>query len=259
MGVPMVAGGKLFGLLHLENREPNAYTEEHAALAQTFANQAGIAIEKAQLYQDALRAADRRAVLHRISQDIVRFSQDSEQIYAAIHEAAWKLMPCDVFMIVLRDQARNENLPVYTVESGKRLELGRVPGTRGLAGSVIGSGMSMILKSNVEVEQRSAFHFGSSKRVQSVVAVPLRAGDEIIGMISAQSYEPYAYAASRLRHLLDAGSRQCREENPAGTEAGHLVRQRQCLPPGRESTAHCHGIWVSEFRRTGESDVPRRG
>ena len=34
---------------------PNFYTEEHAALVQTFANQAGIAIEKAQLYQDALR------------------------------------------------------------------------------------------------------------------------------------------------------------------------------------------------------------
>ena len=103
MGVPMVAGEKVFGLINLENRKPNFYTEEHAALAQTFANQAGIAIEKAQLYQAALRAAERRAVLHRISQDIVRFNQDPEQIYAAIHDAACKLMSCDVFMIILRD------------------------------------------------------------------------------------------------------------------------------------------------------------
>jgi GAF domain-containing protein len=49
--VPMVAGDKVFGLLNLENQKPNFYTEEHAALVQTFANQAGIAIEKAQLYQ----------------------------------------------------------------------------------------------------------------------------------------------------------------------------------------------------------------
>jgi len=193
IGAPMVAGHKVFGLLNLENQKPNFYTEEHAALVQTFANQAGIAIEKAQLYQDALRAADRRAVLHRISQDIVRFSQDAQQIYVAIHEAAEKLMPCDVFMIILRDEARHENVFVYAVEAGKRLELERVPGMGGLTGSVIDSGMSLILKSNLEVEQRDVFHFGSPRHVQSVVAVPLRTGDQITGMISAQSYKPYAY------------------------------------------------------------------
>ena len=189
----MVAGDKVFGLLNLENRKPNFYTEEQAALVQTFANQAGIAIEKAQLYQDALRAADRRAVLHRISQDIVRFNQDPEQIYAAIHEAACKLMSCDVFMIILRDETRNENVPVYTVEVGKRFELERVPGASGLAGSVINNGKSLILRNDVEIEQQEVFHFGSARHVQAVVAVPLRTGDQVIGMISAQSYEPYAY------------------------------------------------------------------
>jgi PAS domain S-box-containing protein len=195
IGVPMVAGGKVFGLLNLENREPNFYTDEHAALAQTFANQAGIAIEKAQLYEEALRAADRRAVLHRISQDIVRFTQDSEQIYAAIHEAACKLMSCDVFMIILRDEISNENVPVYNVEMGKRFELDRVPGASGLAGSVIDDDESLILRNGVEIEQREVVHFGSARHVQSVVAVPLRKGDQAIGMISAQSYEPHAYDA----------------------------------------------------------------
>ncbi len=193
IGVPMVAGDKVFGLLNLENRKPNFYTEEHAALAQTFANQAGIAIEKAQLYQDALRAAERRAVLHRISQDIVRFTQDSEQIYAAIHEAACKLMPCDVFMIILRNEATNENISVYAVEAGKRFELERAPGAKGLTGMVINSGKSLIFRNEAEIEQQEVLHFGSAKHVQAVVAAPLRTGDQVTGMISAQSYEPHAY------------------------------------------------------------------
>ncbi|HSA99005.1 MAG TPA: GAF domain-containing protein, partial [Anaerolineales bacterium] len=193
IGIPMGAGDKVFGLLNLENREPNFYTEEHTALAQTFANQAGIAIEKAQLYQDALRAAERRAVLHRISQDIVRFSQDSEQIYTAIYEAACKLMVCDVFMIILRDEAKDENIPVYTVEAGKRFALERVPGAKGLTGLVINNGTSLILRNEAEIEQREVFHFGSAKHARSVIAVPLRIGDQIIGMISAQSYEPDAF------------------------------------------------------------------
>lgn len=193
IGAAMAAGDKVFGLLNLESRTPNYYTEEQAALVQTFANQAGIAIEKAQLYQDAVRAADRRAVLHRISQDIVRFSQDSEQIYAAIHEAAYRLMTCDVFMIILRDETKDENVSVYAVEAGERFTLERVPGAKGLTGLVINNGKSLILRNEAEIALREIFHFGSARHVQAVVAVPLRAGDQIIGMISAQSYEPYAY------------------------------------------------------------------
>jgi PAS domain S-box-containing protein len=193
MGVPIVVEDKVFGLINLDHRAQNFYTKEHAAVVQTFANQAGIAIEKAQLYEAALRAAERRAVLHRISQDIVRFSQDAEQIYDAIHEATRKLMTCDVFIITLRDETEHGNVAVYTVESGKRLQRQGVPGSKGLTRHVIHHGKSLILRNEMEIEQREVFHFGSTRHVQSVVAVPLRAGSQVIGMISAQSYEPYAY------------------------------------------------------------------
>jgi len=193
MGAPIVQGDKILGLISFAHRAPNLYTEEHAAIVQTFANQAGIAIEKAQLYRDALLAAERRAVLHRISQDIVRFSQDSEQIYAAIHEAASKLMPCDVFIITLRDAGKNKNISVYTVEAGNRLEPQGVPVSKGLTGTVINEGKSIILRNDEEIGQREVFHFGSPRHVQSVVSVPLRMSDQVIGMISAQSYKPYAY------------------------------------------------------------------
>ena len=75
----------------------------------------------------------------------------------------------------------------------KRFALESVPGAKGLTGLVINNGKSLILRNEVEIEQREIFHFGSARHVQAVVAVPLRTGDQIIGMISAQSYEPYAY------------------------------------------------------------------
>jgi PAS domain S-box-containing protein len=193
MCVPMAAGDKVFGLINLESERPNFFTEEHAGLLQTFANQAGIAIEKAQLYQDALRAAERRAVLHRISQDIVRFTQDSEQIYAAIHEAAEKLMPCDVFTISLRDEKKDENVSVYSIEMGKRYQPTSAPANIGLSAVVINGGKSIILRDGMEISRREVLRFGSPRQVQSVIAVPLRTNGQIIGMISAQSYEAYAY------------------------------------------------------------------
>jgi len=193
MGVPLVVREKVVGLINLDNRLSNFYTEEQSALAQTFANQAGIAIEKARLYEDALQASERRAVLHRISQEIIRFSQDSEQIYTAIHDAAGKLMPCDVFILTLKDEKKSQNTAVYTVEAGNRLEALSVPGSTGLTGAVIDQGKSIILRNELEIEQRAAVHFGSSRQVQSVIAVPMRISDRVIGMISAQSYKAYAY------------------------------------------------------------------
>ena len=193
LGIPMVAGTRIFGLISLEIQRPNLFTEEYTGIIQTFANQAGIAIEKAQLYQDALQAAERRSVLHRISQDIVRFSQDSEQIYAAIHDAAGKLMNCDVFIITLRNEKSGENTSVYTIEAGNRLEAQSVPGSKGLTGAVINEGKSIILKNDIEIGRREVLHFGSARHVQSVVAVPMRMSGRVIGMISAQSYRSYAY------------------------------------------------------------------
>jgi len=195
MRVPLVAREKVFGLINLESEQPNLFTEEYAGILQTFANQAGIAIEKAQLYQDALRAAERRAVLHRISQDIVRFTQDSEQIYTAIHEATQKLMRCDVFIISLHDDKKDENISVYTVEMENRYPPEGVPDDQGLTGFVISEGKSLILRNETEIGQREVLHFGSLRHVQSIVAVPLRVNDQVIGMISAQSYEAYAYDA----------------------------------------------------------------
>ena len=195
MGTPMVAGDQVFGLISLGSQRPNSFTREHAAIIQTFASQAGIAIEKAQLYQDALRAAEKRAVLHRISQDIVRFNQDSEQIYTAIHEAARKLMACDVFIISLRDEKEGHNISVYTVEDRKRYDPFVVPSNKGLMATVINEGKSLILRSKMEIQQKEGLHFGSPTHVQSVVAVPLRINNQVIGMISTQSYEAQAYEA----------------------------------------------------------------
>ncbi|HEX5809387.1 MAG TPA: GAF domain-containing protein [Anaerolineales bacterium] len=193
MGIPMVVGETVFGFINLGSAFPDLYSEEHRAIAQTFASQAAIAIEKTQLYRDALQAAERRAVLHRISQDIVRFSQDSEQIYSAIHDAAGKLMPCDVFMIILRDETKSKNLCVYIVEAGQRLTIDSIAGSGGLTGAVISEGKSLILRSSQEISQPEVTHFGADKQVQSAVAVPLRVGSQVIGMISAQSYKPFSY------------------------------------------------------------------
>jgi PAS domain S-box-containing protein len=57
VGVPLIAQEQLIGWLSLHHSEPRAYTRHHAALAQTIANQAAIAIQNAKLYGQARRLA----------------------------------------------------------------------------------------------------------------------------------------------------------------------------------------------------------
>lgn len=191
LAIPLVYKGNAIGLATLDSHTANRYTQEDADFAFAIANQAAIAIGNAKLYQEALRASERRAVLHRISQDVIRFTQDVENIYNSIHEAAGKLMSCDVFRIALRDESAQENVFAYTMEAGVRYNLPNAPASEGLTGKVVDSGEGLIL--HTEEETGGYPRFGSERHVRSAVAVPMRIGGKIIGMISAQSYEPNSY------------------------------------------------------------------
>jgi PAS domain S-box-containing protein len=193
LGVPMIAQDRVIGFINLDSREANAFTEREATIVQTFANSVAIAIGNARLYRDAVRAAERRAVLHQISQQVVRFAEDSEQIYAAIHEAASKLMACDVFTISLRNTASGKNDFVYRVEGSHRYPFESIAVNTGLTSKIISTGASIILHNVEEIEKSGALRFGPPKHVQSAVLVPMRIGERVVGTISAQSYQPHAY------------------------------------------------------------------
>jgi response regulator RpfG family c-di-GMP phosphodiesterase len=55
MYVPMVARGQVIGLLEVQSYRLNAYGAEHAALLGPVANQIGLSVQNAQLYEEAQR------------------------------------------------------------------------------------------------------------------------------------------------------------------------------------------------------------
>lgn len=194
MGVPLFVRDRVIGFITLDSRQVSAYDEHTARLAQAFANQAAIAIENARLYQNAVRSAERRAILHRVSQDVAAAVRDPEQTYRAIHDATRQMMSCDAFVISLLDEERDEIEALYLFERDRRYPVHRIAAGQGLSGQVIQSGETIILDDLAAIEGRSnVLHFGEPQSVQSLLAVPMRSGEKVIGMISAQSYQPHAY------------------------------------------------------------------
>ena len=90
MGAPLVTKGQVSGILVLHHTEPNYYSAQDASLVMAFANQAAVAIENAQLYEQAqqLAVVEERQRLARELHDSVTQTLYSVTLYAqAAHMA----------------------------------------------------------------------------------------------------------------------------------------------------------------------------
>lgn len=56
MALPIIINRQIIGVLDIQSREPNAFTDEDISVLQTLANQIAIAIENARLYREASEA-----------------------------------------------------------------------------------------------------------------------------------------------------------------------------------------------------------
>jgi PAS domain S-box-containing protein/putative nucleotidyltransferase with HDIG domain len=193
LGVPMIVRDRVIGILSIDSKQPDYFTQESIRLVSAFASQAASTIENARLYEEAIQAAERRAILHRASQEIASASQDPEQVYAAVHRAAGQMMPAKAFAITLLEEQSQETIGVYLVDKGGRAPIDRVPAGVGLSGLVISTGRPVITNDLTVDPIPGSVHFGEEEEVRSILAVPLRLGEKVIGMLSVQSYEPHAY------------------------------------------------------------------
>ena len=205
MGVPLVTSNGVIGCLTLDSYQEDAFDEDGARLTQIFATQAAIAIENARLYRNARDFSTRQRVLHQVSQEIIRTGADLDQLYSRIHRAASKLMPTDAFVISILDEDTDMIEAAYLWEHNERHESRHLPRGSGLSGYVIETGEPILAYDYIEqVEYRAmdVVHFGSGEQVRSLLAVPMRLGERVIGMLSAQSYRTHHYTAAD-QEILD--------------------------------------------------------
>ncbi len=195
LAAPLMASGNLIGSIGIVHYgAENGLQERDMDLLERFAQQAALAVENVRLYQKAVQAAEKQHALHLASQNIVA-ALTPEKMYAAVHAAVRQVMPAEAFMIALLSRKRDYFIPVYVIDQGARFKSPPFPSDQGLSGEVLRTGQTMHIHSVQALEKKKKVpHFGFDRRVQSVLAVPMRLKGEIIGVLSTQSYAPYAYS-----------------------------------------------------------------
>ncbi|GAB4477077.1 MAG: hypothetical protein Kow0088_15490 [Anaerolineales bacterium] len=199
----LLSRNKPFGILALEGLPNLKFDEELLELVSVFGDQAALSLHNASLYSQAKRDAERRAALHEASQKLIKAGYDFETMYSTLHRAIASVMPAEAVVISLQDKGNQKIMVEYAIDRGGRIPKQVIPAGKGLSGWVINHGNSLKIDDVTQEPQikEIALHFGSDEPIRSLIAVPLLHQQEVLGMISAQSYSPCAYTEEDVKWL----------------------------------------------------------
>ena len=145
MSVPLFSQGNLTGFLNIDSRLPNFFTQDHALIAQTFANQAAIAIENARLFLEENR---RSTIIEAIASLANEIATTREILPALdkIAERALSLLNAGTVAFYLL-QEDDETIKVVTVQGAyeKELKSRSIKIGEGITGNIIADGKPEIV------------------------------------------------------------------------------------------------------------------
>lgn len=178
IAAPLVAGSDVLGVLIVWSED---LTEEELPSVSALAQQAAVALERADLYEDAMRRVFEMEALRKTTLDMTR-QLDLPRLLRVIVERAASLVGTKGGGLYLYRPEREElelvvshNLgPDYT---GTRLKVGE-----GLSGRVILTGEPLVVEGYSNWENRSSKYEDTT--FGGVLAIPLKWGDKPVGVLN---------------------------------------------------------------------------
>ena len=198
LGAPLIHRGEFLGVLNLDHPQPDAFSEEDAELAQALASQAAIALHMARQFQAEQRRAERYAVLNEV---ITAISQlDLRSLLEVVYHKISALTDTSTFFIGLHDAEAGTVHLVGSYDHGLPRPDEIQADTVGMTGRVLQTRESVIIMDSEE----ESFPEGTlvdDEVPRSLIMIPLIAQDEVVGVISVQSYQPHAYSPDDITML----------------------------------------------------------
>jgi|GEM_PF-679753 len=197
----------------LDGRRPTVETME---LLELFANQAAVVIEGARLYEEARRVGEERAALIEIGRALSepQAQRDLQAVYQTIYEQVRRVMPTDAFLVSRYFAKENRMFIDYLIDEEvlyppQEYETFKVQMRNLLFEEKVGYIFSTALEydSFINKDEPDAAEdlIGNPHPSESLLFVPIRYGDEVLGLLSAQSYQPHAYTRRHLELLREIG------------------------------------------------------
>jgi len=207
VSAPILARDQLVGVLTLVHPSPGFFNQDHLALAQAIADQAGIAVLNARLYADSQRQARVMTALAE-SAAAINATLKLDDVLQRILEQISQALQVEVVSLALIDPQTQEL--VYRASTGKyresvvgiRLSMGQ-----GVAGWVAREGRGAVVP-NVQADPR--FFKGVDKltgfETRAIACAPIRSRGQVIGVLQALNPSEGVFDPDALLVLTGIGS-----------------------------------------------------
>jgi len=204
MGVPLMGHGQVLGVLDVVDTNPaRTFSQEDEWLLALFAGQAAIALRNAQLFADLQRRVVQLDALRQIGES-VDLRRGLDDLLGQIYLQTERMMRVDNFYVALYDDRRREFTFAYYVEEGERREpaLKSWPLGTGLTSEIVRQRSPIITDDYLtECQRRGVSASGTPGKAW--LGVPLIAGDQVLGVINASSFQPdYRYTPEQIQVML---------------------------------------------------------
>ena len=191
MGVPLIARNKLIGYLNLDSRKVNFYTQEHATIAQTFGNQAAIAIENVQLFKtEQIRHHESETL--RQTAEAITSSLDIRQVLDAILNNLSMVIPYDSAALFLVEGDKVRITAGMGFPDNERVVGSLFSANNALLQEVWETGNPLILE-NAQSDPRFE-KWAAADHVRGWMGIPLAVRGQMIGCLTLDSFKTGAYS-----------------------------------------------------------------
>ena len=200
MGVPLLRDGKVEGVFYLGKPEPGAFTSRQSELAQTFADQAVIAIENARLFDELkerttelTEALEQQTATAGVLDVISRSIGQTEPVFEAILHSAAHLCDTSFAHLALCEDDGLRHAAVYGGTPEWEAYRQEHPILRPLPSSAIGRVLATKMPVHIhDAVDDQAFRDGDPGRLsvvnllgaRTILSVPLLKGSGIVGVIT---------------------------------------------------------------------------
>ncbi|GHO61059.1 GAF domain-containing sensor histidine kinase [Ktedonobacter robiniae] len=214
--VPLCKGdGSIIGFLTpdspLDGQRPSPETVD---VLEVFASQATGVIEWAHLYEEAQHSSQERAALIEIGRALSapEALRDLSTVYQVLYAQLCRVMPVDGFFVTRCDFARDKMYADYIIDEDISYPSPEPQSPISpWIGYMLTEHLTYCFLTAQEHEDFVLQHtdrtkvilFGSKRRSESLIFVPVHYGDEAIGMLSVQSYQPHVYTQRHVQMIKE--------------------------------------------------------
>lgn len=198
LGAPLIHRGEFMGELNLDSPEPHTFSPEDAELAYNLAIHIASALHNARQYEDKQRRAERFRAVSEVSQAISQLELRS--VLDLVYRNVSRLMDTTTFFIGLYDQEAEIVRLVGSYDHGVPRSDEVQSAQEGITGLVIRTCQPLIILD----DQRDPLPeeiIIDGEVPRSLLMMPLITKDDIVGVISVQSYEPNSYTQDDIEVL----------------------------------------------------------